>query len=79
MLGQWNDVAVNDFRVAAYADSRAGHVAPETKRHAYLVGATTTACGFGLDAMRRFADLRFCGQIASVRCPLCARVVAGHH
>ena len=70
---------MNDFLVAAYADSRNGGVAPQSKRHAYLPGSTTTACGFGLNAMRRFVGFRFSDQPPQVRCPLCARVVGSAH
>jgi hypothetical protein len=75
---QWDDVSVTDYLVAAHADNRTASPAPEGKCHAYLAGARTTACGFGLDAMRRFTDLHFSLQPPEVRCPLCARVVGGN-
>jgi hypothetical protein len=78
-LRRWDDEAVKVFLVAAYADTRTGNVAPQSKRHAYLPGSRTTACGFNLDAMRRFAEFRFSDQPSGVRCPLCARVVGGDH
>ena len=75
----WDDRPVNDYLVAAHP-ARHGSVsqAPEGKRHAYLAGADTTACGFGLNAMQRFAGLRFSLQPPAVRCPLCARVVGAN-
>ena len=76
---QCDDGGVKDYLVAAHADKRTESPAPEGKCHAYVVGASTTACGFGLDAMRRFTDLRFSLQPAAARCPLCARVVGGNH
>jgi hypothetical protein len=68
---------VNDYVVAAHERRRprsAGQV-PEVKHHAYLIGAATTACGFGLRDMRVFKELRFKDQMPSVRCPICARMV----
>jgi hypothetical protein len=68
---------VNDYVVAAHESRRswlAGQV-PEVKHHAHLIGAATTACGFGLHDMRVFKELRFSDQVPSVRWPLCARVV----
>ena len=71
---------MNDYLVAAHPGGYAStSQAPEGKRHAYLTGASTTVCGFGLDAMRRFADLRFSLEPPAVRCPLCARAVAANH
>jgi hypothetical protein len=73
----WHDRLVNDYLVAAHDSQRprlAGQV-PEGKYHAYLPGAATTACGFGLSDMRLFRRLRFSNQQPSVRCPICARMV----
>jgi hypothetical protein len=68
---------VNDYLVAA-PDARRpqsmGQV-PELKHHAYLPGRATTACGFGLMAMRLFGDLRFSDQTPADRCPICSRIV----
>jgi hypothetical protein len=71
---------VNEYRVAGHPQ-RAKTVteAPEGKSHAYLPGASTTACGFGLSSMQRFADLRFVAQAPAARCPLCARAVGADH
>lgn len=76
---QWDDGSVNEYMVATHADKRTDGAAPEGKCHAYLAGASSTACGFGLAAMRRFTDLRFSLQPPATRCPLCARVVGGNH
>ena len=76
---QWDDGSVNDYLVATHAEKRSESLMPEGKRHAYLVGARTTACGFALDAMRRFTEVRFSLQPPAERCPLCARVVGGNH
>jgi hypothetical protein len=68
---------VNDYLVAAH-DSRRLQVPgqlPEVKHHAYLVGATTTACGFGLTPMRLFREMRFSEQKPTARCPICSRIV----
>jgi hypothetical protein len=68
---------VNDYKVAAYP-SRHGQVVgevPEGTCHAYLKGAKSTACGFGLGPMRLFERLRFSEQAPAVRCRLCARIV----
>jgi len=75
----WDDGSVNQYLVATHADKRTESAAPEGKCHAYLAGASSTACGFGLAAMRRFTDLRFSLQPPAARCPLCARVVGGNH
>ncbi len=75
---------MTEYRVAAFSQrpirltSPPGQ-APEGKHHAYLEGAATTACGFGLNNMRLYADLRFSRQQPSVRCPLCARIVGADH
>jgi hypothetical protein len=69
---------VNDYLVAAHDSPRAkapGQV-PLVKHHAYLAGAKTTACGFGLHAMRLFRDMRFSEQQPALRCPICSRLVA---
>jgi hypothetical protein len=68
---------VNDYRVAAYPSRRRGTVGevPEGKQHAFLAGAKTTVCGFGLAEMRLFKQLRFTGQPPSVRCSMCDRTV----
>jgi hypothetical protein len=68
---------VKDYLVAAREEHRNGRQVPGGKRHAYLRGARTTACGFGLDQMERFADMPFSHQPAAARCPLCARAVRG--
>jgi hypothetical protein len=68
---------VNHYLVAAHDARRAqskGQV-PEVKHHAYLPGMDTTACGFGLTAMRLFGDLRFSDQAFVDRCPICSRIV----
>jgi hypothetical protein len=68
---------VNEYLVAAHdrrRPQRRGQV-PEVKHHAYLPGMDTTACGFGLDGMRMFWDLRFSEQSAPERCPICSRIV----
>jgi hypothetical protein len=71
---------VNDYMVAAHtARYRSVSQDPQGKRHAYRSGASTTACGFGLDAMQRFANLRFNLQAPELRCPLCARLVGANH
>ena len=70
---------MNEYLVATHAEKRSESPTPEGKRHAYLAGARTTACGFALDAMRRFSDVRFSLQPPASRCPLCARVVGGNH
>jgi hypothetical protein len=73
----WDAIEVNDYLVAAHDARRAqmkGQV-PEVKHHAYLPGAQTTACGFGLKAMRLFRDLRFSEQAPAERCPICSRIV----
>jgi hypothetical protein len=66
-------MTVDDYRVAAYpaVGGRVAADAPEGKSHAYLVGAKTTACGFGLGQMRTFGNLSFKGQPPSVRCSIC--------
>ena len=76
----WHDRAVHDYLVAAHPPGyRIVSPAPDGKRHAYLPGARTTACGFELNAMQRFADLRFSAQAPAMRCPLCARAVGADH
>jgi hypothetical protein len=70
---------VNDYMVATHAEKRSESLVPEGKRHAYRAGARTTACGFALDAMRRFADVPFSLQPPASRCPICARAVGGDH
>ena len=75
----WDDGSVNDYLVATHAEKRSVSQTPQGKRHAYLAGASTTACGFALEAMRRFTDVRFGLQPPASRCPLCARVVGGNH
>jgi hypothetical protein len=68
---------VNDYLVAAHDTRRPqlkGQV-PEVKRHAYLPGMATTACGFGLREMRLFGDLWFSEQAPAQRCPICSRIV----
>ena len=58
--------------MAAYPIAGRGALdGPEGKSHAYLVGAQTTACGFGLGQMRTFSKLSFKGQPPSVRCSIC--------
>ncbi len=70
---------MNDYAVASHrARQRVDSQTPEGKRHAYLTGADTTACGFGLTTMQRFASLRFELEPPAVRCPLCARVVGAN-
>ena len=67
---------MNDYMVASHpARYRSDSLTPEGKRHAYLIGADKTACGFGLNQMQRFASLRFQLEPPAVRCPLCARAV----
>ena len=68
---------VNDYIVAAYPRIRGRHASdiPESKHHAYLEDASTTACGFGLGEMQRFSNLRFLGSHPSVRCAMCDRIV----
>lgn len=67
-------VAVHDYRVAAYPLVR-GHRpsgdAPEGKIHAYLLGAKTTVCGFGLAEMRQFKHLAFRTAPPRARCTMC--------
>ncbi len=71
---------MNDYLVAAHRTGyRTVSQVPVGKSHAYLPGASTTACGFGLDTMQRFGELRFTLQDPSVRCPLCARAVGADH
>jgi hypothetical protein len=41
---------------------------PEGKLHAYVKGAETTACGFGLDRMQRFEELKFSLMNPAARC-----------
>jgi hypothetical protein len=68
---------VNDYLVAAHDSLRAkrpGQV-PLVKHHAYIAGAKTTACGFGLTSMRLFRDLRFSDQAPTLRCPICSGIV----
>ena len=75
-----DDRAVNDYLVAAHpARYGAASRIPEGKRHAYLPGATTTACGFGLSTMQKYASLRFNLQEPTERCPICARAVGADH
>ena len=77
--GAWDDRRVNDYMVASHpARDRTSSQAPEGKCHAYLPGASTTVCGFGLSTMQRFASLRFNAQAPAVRCPLCARAVGAN-
>jgi hypothetical protein len=73
----WQDYPVNDYLVAAHERPRRRRLGqvPEVKHHAYLAGASTTACGFGLDNMRLFRDLRFSDQAPAMRCPICSRMV----
>jgi hypothetical protein len=67
-------LAVHDYRVAAYpAIARAPFAvssATEGKVHAYIFGAETTVCGFGLGQMRTFGKL-FLRQPPSLRCSIC--------
>jgi hypothetical protein len=66
-----------DYRVAAVGP-RFGNVdgqEPDGRRHAYLVGGRATACGVGLDVLRRYEHLVFGRQSPGTRCPQCARVV----
>jgi hypothetical protein len=73
----WDNLVVNDYMVAAH-DSRRPQVpgeSPQVKHHAYLDGATTTACGFGLMSMRLFSHMRFSRQEPAMRCPICSRMV----
>ena len=73
-----HDHVVNDYRVAAHGPRLGSLVGrePEGKQHAYLKGANNTACGFGLNAMRVFEQLRFSLQPPSLKCPICKRIVA---
>jgi hypothetical protein len=66
---------MKDYLVAAHDTRRpqTREQVPELKRHAYLPGMTATVCGFGLDEMRCFKDLRFSQQAPGDRCPICAR------
>jgi hypothetical protein len=76
-VSPWDALEVNDYLVAAHDVRRPqlkGQV-PEVKHHAYLPGAATTACGFGLRAMRVFSDLRFSIQAPVDKCPICSRIV----
>ncbi len=67
---------MNGYLVASHRErQRVDSQTPQGKRHAYLPGARTTVCGFGLNAMQRFASLRFELEPPAVRCPLCARAV----
>lgn len=77
----WHDHVVNDYRVATHGPRLGGLVGrePEGKQHAYLKGASNTACGFGLNAMRVFEQLRFSLQPPSLKCPICKRIVAADH
>lgn len=72
---------MNDtYLVATYSQGQRGvDQVPKGKRHAYLPSARTTACGFELQAMQRFAHLKFTLQYPAERCPLCARVVSADH
>jgi hypothetical protein len=74
----------DDYRVAAHlrAKVRRAEVGqiPEGKLHAYVKGAETTACGFGLDRMQRFEELKFSLMDPAARCPQCASMArAGAH
>ena len=75
----WDDRAVHDYLVAAHPAGPTVSQTPEGKRHAYLPGASTTACGFRLYSMQRFASLRFSHQPPALRCPICARAVGADH
>jgi hypothetical protein len=74
----------DDYRVAAHPRAKArradvGQI-PEGKLHAYVKGAETTACGFGLERMVRFEDLKFSFMKPAARCPQCATMArAGAH
>jgi hypothetical protein len=72
---------VHDYRVATHghAPRNAAAHTPEGRRHAFVKGAKTTACGFPLVAMRVFHGLQFSDETPSVRCPICARVVGADH
>lgn len=68
-------MVANDYRVAAYPlvrGQRPPGDAPEGKIHAYLLGAKTTVCGFGLGEMRRFEHLAFRNATPGSRCTMCA-------
>jgi hypothetical protein len=74
----------DDYRVAAHLGANVrrpedGQI-PEGKLHAYVRGANTTACGFGLDRMQRFEELKFSLMNPAARCPQCAAMArAGAH
>jgi hypothetical protein len=65
------------YMVAAYPSRRGSAIdeQPQGKRHAYLEGARSTVCGFGLGEMRRFTQLRYSDQDPTVRCFMCERIV----
>jgi hypothetical protein len=68
---------VVEYKVAAYRWRRrglSGH-APEGKRHAYIEGASATACGLALEVAQLFRHLTFRDTHPTVRCQLCNRVV----
>jgi hypothetical protein len=68
------DLGVNDYLVTA-RDSRRPQMpgeSPQVKHHAYLDGATSTAC---LVSMRLFSHMRFSDQEPAMRCPICSRMV----
>jgi hypothetical protein len=74
----------DDYRVAAPPRRKvrrpAADYVPDGKLHAYVKGAETTVCGFGLELMQRFEDLKFSLMNPAERCPQCARTArAGAH
>jgi hypothetical protein len=68
---------VKDYRVASHLVTRGAvrSEGPDGKRHAYLRGEHSTACGFGLAPMHLFPGLPFTDQGSAVRCQLCSRIV----
>jgi hypothetical protein len=69
---------VGVYRVAAFSPThypRRGD-RPEGKRHAFLDGARTTVCGFGLSGMQTFVHLEFELENPADQCRQCARTVS---